>query len=91
MLVAALQSIHAAEITLQRTLTEDYPILTGSQHPERRISNSDWFTNSSVVVVCEKKLEQLGHQILGVVKMVPLTTIIKLFTNQSELDILPAG
>ena len=56
-------------------------------HPDGRLSNSDWFANSFIMVVCEEIFRSLlGHKIL-----IELKKIMNRFTNHSELDILPAG
>ena len=54
-----------------------------------RISNSDLLVDSLMMVVCKKNV--YGHQILTKLKQFFTETIIRLFTNKSELDNLSAG
>ena len=61
-------------------------------HYAVRVLTSDWFINSFMMAVCEKSLFKFNQNILSMTKNIfLLTTIIKLFTDQSEVSALPAG
>ena len=59
-------------------------------HPVRRKFNSDWFVNGVKMVACENYFCSVR---IWSPKMINFSqaTIMELFTNQSELDILPLG
>ena len=55
------------------------------EHPDERISHSDWFINNFMLVVNEKFLSSsFGHKYLTELIITPHYNH---FTNQSELDI----
>ena len=60
-------------------------------HPTGRISNSDWFVKSSIIVVCENLFEFNQNWCLKNDWFFSFIVITKLFMKQSEINILPSG
>ena len=63
-----------------------------ASHPDGRISNFDKFANSFIMIVHEEFLVVVWTLNSDWTKTTfSQTIVVKLFMNQSELDILPAG
>ena len=64
-----------------------------TKHRVGRSINSDWFVNGLVVVLYERILFYFGQNFVSkgrLIKTFSQTTIRKLFTNWSGLDVLPS-
>ena len=79
-------------------MCESMPMLAGipghASVPAGRTLTSDWLVNSFIIVVYEKMFFKVQSEfsVKSITKIVSsLRTIIKLFTNQSEVSTLPAG